>query len=150
MNKSKSIMTQSFIRRSRFIALTADLSALRARSAIQIKKHHDTVSYARIHENCSQRLKVTQMSWFPLLFFRLSQPERDMSRLHRLLHDLNQLFTQPVQIHLIAQYRAKISQRLRRIILPAIETAINNPLAAPALGLKTRCNCKPGTNHDQL
>src|SRR5436305_12493139 len=149
MNKSKSIMTQSFIRRSRFIALTADLSALRARSAIQIKKHHDTVSYARIHENCSQRLKITQMSWFPLLFFRLSQPERDMRRLHRLLHDLNQLFAQLVQIHLIAQYRAKMSKRLRRIILPAIEAAINSTLDAPAKVLKKRRNCQRGTNEDQ-
>src|SRR5437016_1637363 len=98
----------------------------------QVKKQHDTVSYARIHENCSQRLKVTQMSWFHLLFFRLSQPERDMSRLHRLLHDLNQLFAQLVQIHLIAQYRAKMSKRLRSIILPAIEAAINSTLDAPA------------------
>src|SRR5260370_5540769 len=54
-----------------------------------------------------------------------------MGRLHGLLHHLQQLRTQLVQVHLIAQRGTESSHDLRCIIFAAIEAAIDDPLDAP-------------------
>ncbi|HEX9131107.1 MAG TPA: hypothetical protein VF844_02320 [Ktedonobacteraceae bacterium] len=63
-----------------------------------------------------------------------------MPRMHRLVDHRDQLAPQLLQIHPVAQRRAKSVQRFGRVILLAIEAAINQVLDAPAQWLKERGN----------
>ena len=67
--------------------------------------------------------------WYFLV--ELGQPQRDMRWLHRLLHDSNQLLTQLVQVHLIAQRGTEGSYDFSSIIFATIEVAVNDVLEAP-------------------
>src|SRR2546421_8245528 len=72
-----------------------------------------------------------------------------MRWLHRLVDHYQQLFAQLVQINFTAQGSAKGSQRLLRVILMSIETAINEVLNSVAQGLNesSYCQCRDHNNH---
>src|SRR5258708_7845603 len=57
----------------------------------------------------------------PLVALRRAQPERDLRRLHRLLHHREQPLPHLRQVHLIAHGGAERRQRARRVILAPIE-----------------------------
>jgi len=65
-----------------------------------------------------------------------AQPERDVRRLHCLLHRGLQLFAQLVQVHLLAKRCTEGCHDLGAVILAAIEAPINNALNALAQGLE--------------
>src|SRR6266699_2029221 len=56
----------------------------------------------------------------------LTQPERDVRWLHRLLHHGHQLFTQLIQVKLMAQRGTESLEGFGCVILAAIEAAINH------------------------
>jgi len=66
----------------------------------------------------------------------LTQPQRDMRWLHRLLNHPSQFLPQLLQVHLMAQGSTKSGKRLGRVILASEEAAINNALKTMAQGLK--------------
>ncbi|HCJ33256.1 MAG TPA: hypothetical protein DHV65_03030, partial [Ktedonobacter sp.] len=68
---------------------------------------------------------------------RLAQPQRDMGRLHRLLHYGDQLFAQACQVGLRTQCHAKCVDDPLGIILAAIEAPIDEALDARAQGLES-------------
>jgi len=63
-------------------------------------------------------------------WFRRAQPQGDVRRLHRLLHHHQQLLAQLVQVHLLAQVRAKGGDRLGGVIPAAIEPPVDGALHA--------------------
>jgi hypothetical protein len=63
-----------------------------------------------------------------------TKPEREMSGLHSLSYRHQQLLTQLVQIHLLAQRLTKACQDLGRVILATIKPSIHQLLHAPAQG----------------
>ena len=77
---------------------------------------------------------------FSALLVRLAQPERHMRRLHRLLHDGEQLLTELLWVYLLAQRGTEGRQSLLSIVLLAVETEINHVLDAPPQGLEERSN----------
>jgi hypothetical protein len=60
--------------------------------------------------------------------FSWAQPKQDMCRLHRLLHDREQVLAQLAQVQFIAQRCAEGLHGLGRIILPTVEATVNDPL----------------------
>ena len=58
----------------------------------------------------------------------LTQPERDMRGLHRLLHHGQQVLAQLVQVHFLTQGGAEGCHGPGGVILAAIEAAINELL----------------------
>jgi hypothetical protein len=74
----------------------------------------------------------------PVFYFLLglTQPQRDMRWLHRLLHHHSQFLPQLLQVHLMAQGSTKSGKRPDRVILTPEEAAINNALNTMAQGLK--------------
>ena len=70
-----------------------------------------------------------------------------MLRLHRVLHHGDEVFSQLGQVHLIAQRGAERLHDLRCIILPTVETAVNDGLDAMVQGLKQGRNDE-GRDHD--
>src|SRR5260370_32083170 len=74
---------------------------------------------------------------------RLTQPERDMGGLHRLMHHSYQFLPQRIQIHLIAQCRAESSQRTCRVIFVTVKSSVDGGLNAPSqwLELNSPCFC---------
>ncbi len=65
-------------------------------------------------------------------------PQRDMRWLHRFLNNRDEVCTQLIQIHFVAQGCAKRLHNLRRIVLPSIESAINDTLDTMPQGLEDR------------
>src|ERR687896_639047 len=53
------------------------------------------------------------------------KPKRDVLRLHRLLHRVHQILAQGVQVCLIPELGRESLKGLCRIVLPAVEAAIN-------------------------
>jgi hypothetical protein len=58
-----------------------------------------------------------------------------MLRLHRLLHRHEQMLTQRAEIGVSAQLRAKLRQRSGRVVLVAVETAVDETLHDALSGL---------------
>src|SRR5262249_46160585 len=58
----------------------------------------------------------------------LTQPERDMGWLHCLLHHCQHLLSQRVQVHLAPEGCVEVLKRLCRVVLAAIEAAVNECL----------------------
>src|SRR5437868_10557473 len=81
---------------------------------------------------------------------RWTHPQRDKGRLHRLLHDCDELLTQLAQVHFIAQRYVKSFERTRRIILAPKEAAIYACLDALAQGLEQCGNCKSGDHNGDV
>src|SRR5258706_12546436 len=77
---------------------------------------------------------------FPLAF-AWTQPEPGVRWLHRLLHDGEQMLAQLLQIDLAPQCGSECSKRTSRIILTAIETAVNALLNTPSKRLE---GCRDG------
>src|SRR5579863_4623947 len=73
-------------------------------------------------------------------WFGWRKPERDVARLHRLLHHREQVLAQLRQINLIAKSGAKSSQRFGGIILAAVEAPVDDALDATAQGLEESGN----------
>ncbi len=67
-----------------------------------------------------------------------------MHGLHRLLNDRDQVLAQLAQVHLIAQGGTKGLQRLSRIVLAAVEAAVNELLDASAQRLEQGSNRQRG------
>ena len=67
-----------------------------------------------------------------------------MCWLHRLLNDVEQVLTQLLQVHFLAQGGAEGCHGLGGIILAAIEAPVNNPLDALAQGLEEGRNRQGG------
>ena len=64
---------------------------------------HGTLDKERVLQNPSSiRIVLFQAAWFLGVWHGRAQPQRDMCRLHRLLHDVEQLLTQLAQVYLIA------------------------------------------------
>ena len=63
-----------------------------------------------------------------------------MCGLHRLLHNGEQLLTELLWVHRLAQRGTKGRQGLLSIVLLSIETVINSILDAPPHGLEEHCN----------
>ncbi len=81
------------------------------------------------------------------MVFVLAHPQRDMRRLHRLLNDRHQVLAQVLSDPPHCAACAKGGQRASRIILAAIEAAIDEGLDAMAQGLEERRNDE-GRDHD--
>src|SRR5215212_9992995 len=62
---------------------------------------------------------------------RRSQPERSVLRLHRAPYHSHQLVAQRLEVRLLPQLGAESGQGLRRIVLVAVEAAIDEALDAP-------------------
>jgi len=77
-------------------------------------------------------------------FFGRAQPQRDMRRLHCLLHNRYKVFTQRVQINLIAQSGAEVRDYFGCVVFAAIEATINDPLNTMTQGLEEGSNCECG------
>src|SRR5918995_1388017 len=61
-----------------------------------------------------------------------AQPQRDVSWLHRPPHDPDEVVAQGVEICLVSKLGRECLQRLHRIVLPAVEAAVDKALdAAP-------------------
>ncbi len=78
-----------------------------------------------------------------------ANPQGERSRLHRLLHHCQQLLAQLVQVHLLAQVRAKGCDSLGRIIPVAIETPVNALLNAMAQRLEEGINDQGRADQDE-
>ena len=65
-----------------------------------------------------------------------------MRWLHGFLNDIEQVLTQLSQVYLIAQGCAERFHDLDRIVLTAVETAVNDRLDAMAQGLEESSNSK--------
>src|SRR6266581_5314031 len=70
-----------------------------------------------------------------------------MRWLHSFLNDIEQVLTQLAQVYLIAQGCAERFHNLDRIILTAVETAVNDRLDAMAQRLEQGSN-REGRDHD--
>src|SRR5215472_7794421 len=79
-----------------------------------------------------------------IVSFRLSEPERDMRRLHRLVDHRQQMFAQLRQIYLLAQGSAEGGQRLLSVILAPIKAAIDQLLEATPHRQEEGKNCQRG------
>ena len=66
------------------------------------------------------------------------EPEREMRRLHRILHDVQQLVGERLQVNLLPECRRQPFQRARGIVAAPIEAAVNAALEATAEWLKER------------
>src|SRR6266568_1730741 len=84
--------------------------------------------------------------WFPTGsdWVGLAQPQRDKSRLHRLLHDGQQLLAQLLQVHFLAQGGAESCHRLGSVIFAAIEAPVNDPLDTTAERLEQQGDSQRG------
>jgi hypothetical protein len=78
-----------------------------------------------------------------------AQPERDLARLHGLLHDGDQLFMQGVQIHLLPQRGAEGGYHFTGIVLPAIEAMVDKVLKTVPQRLEKGRNCQRRGDDDQ-
>src|SRR5947199_9441096 len=78
-----------------------------------------------------ESLMVFMVCWW-------TQPQGDVHRLHRLLHDCYQVVAQGCQIHLIPQCSAESLQRPSCVILVAIEAPVNDLLKTVAERLEQR------------
>src|SRR6266700_1632203 len=83
------------------------------------------------------------------VLFGCAQPQRDMRRLHRLLHHRQQVVLQLVQVHFLTQRRTVSCYDLGGIIFAAVETAINKPLDALAERLEEDVNGQRGEDDGQ-
>ena len=72
----------------------------------------------------------------------LVYPQRDMRWLHGFLNDMEQVLTHLAQVYFIAQGCAERFQYLRRIILSAVEAAVDDALNTVAQGLEEGGNDK--------
>src|SRR5215203_3530107 len=79
---------------------------------------------------------------------RRPQPQRDVPRLHRLMHDRNQLTTKPVEVSLLAQCGRESRERLDGIVLASVEAAVDKALGASPEGVEEGCYEKRG-GHDR-
>jgi len=75
-----------------------------------------------------------------------------MRWLHGFLNDIEQVLTQLAQVYLIAQGCAERYHDLGRIVLTAVETAVNDRLDAMAQGLEERrdSECRSNDDHGRL
>src|SRR5215204_5257669 len=81
---------------------------------------------------------------------RISQPQGNMRRLHRLPHHIYKVAVQLVEVRLIAQLRGECFERLCRIVLPAVEAAVYEVLDAAAQWIEERGDCQGGGHDSQL
>ncbi|TMD24110.1 MAG: hypothetical protein E6J04_20625 [Chloroflexi bacterium] len=69
-----------------------------------------------------------------------------MRWLHRLMYDGQQLLSQLIQVHLIAQSRTEGCYDLRCVILVTVEASVDDYLDTPAQGLEEVIDDKRGDN----
>src|SRR5215210_2259031 len=73
------------------------------------------------------------------------QPQRHMLRLHALPYHGNEVTTEGVEVRLLPQSGSETFQRLTGVVLPAVETRIDEGLDAPPQGVE---QCGDGKGRD--
>ena len=76
--------------------------------------------------------------------------KRGVRRLHRLPHHPDQLVAEPVQVGLVPKPRREGFERLRRVVLPAVEAPIDRSLDASPQGVEQRRYREGGGDDDEL
>src|SRR5690606_32526783 len=80
---------------------------------------------------------------------RLAKPERDVSRLHRLLNHIDESNRQPVEIDLITKDAAEGRQHLLGVVLAPVEAPVDESLDARAQRLDQGGNYQGGDDDRQ-
>src|SRR5918995_775770 len=79
-----------------------------------------------------------------------AQPQRDVSWLHRPPHDPDEVVAQGVEICLVSKLGRECLQRLHRIVLPAVEAAVDKALDAAPQRVEQGGYRQSGGHHHEL
>src|SRR5215208_5775485 len=98
----------------------------------------DAAITSRIRAQSDHASRTRKRSLMALLFAGRRQPQGDVGRLYRLPDHAGQLLLQAVQVSRSAQRDSELFECLGRIVLPAVEAAVDEVLDAVTQRIEQR------------